>query len=119
MELLRWTPFGELDSFERRMRRLFSDAGVVPMPLPAADVYEAEGEFVVELEVPGFDEKELQIEAGDHTLRVAGKREETKEEQTKSFALRERLEASFERRFTLPPEVDATKIAASFDKGVL
>src|SRR5438128_12445283 len=119
MELLRWTPFGELDSFERRMRRFFSEAGMTPAPLPAADVYETEGEYVVELEVPGFAEKELEVETIDHTLRVKGEREETKERKEKSFQLHERLAASFERRFARPPEVDGTKLEASFEKGVL
>jgi HSP20 family molecular chaperone IbpA len=45
------------------MRRLFEDVGVLPALAPAADVYETDGEFVVELEVPGFYAKELEIEA--------------------------------------------------------
>lgn len=117
MDLLRWAPFGELDSFERRMRRLF-DLGFVPTAMPVADVYEAEGEFCVELEVPGFDQQDLHVETADHTLRVMGERETSKAEKEKTFALHERLEASFERCFALPPEVDASRIAASFEHGV-
>jgi HSP20 family protein len=119
MEIVRWTPFRELEAMERRMRRLFEGSAFQPALPPSADVYETNGEFVVELEVPGFEEKELDIEMVDHTLRVKGERTETKEAKEKSFHLNERLETSFERRFALPAEVDPTKVTAAFAKGVL
>jgi hypothetical protein len=53
---------------ERQMRRLSVDVGLAPALLPAADVYETAGEFVIELEVPGYEEKELGIEVTDHTV---------------------------------------------------
>ena len=119
MAIVRWTPFQELDAMERRMKRLFDEVGFVPAIIPNADVYETEDEFVVELEVPGFEEKELEIEVTDHTLCVKGERTETKEEKDKSFQLRERLEKHFERRFMLPTEADMGRVTATFRKGVL
>ena len=119
MEILRWTPFGELDSWERQMRRLFSEVGLVPAPPPAADVYDAGDELVVELEVPGFAESELEIETTDHILHIRGKREEVTDRKEKTFRLHERLEATFDRRFALPPEVDTAKLEAAFEKGIL
>ena len=119
MTLVRWSPFLELDSMERKMRRLLDEVGVAPIPLPAADVYETEGEFVFELEVPGFEEKELSVEVSDHTLTVKGERTETKEEKEKTFRLQERLWRSFERRFELPAEADTGRLAADFAKGVI
>ena len=50
--IVRWTPFRELDSIERRMRRILEEVGFAPGLLPAADVYETAGELVIELEVP-------------------------------------------------------------------
>ncbi|HEX5800306.1 MAG TPA: Hsp20/alpha crystallin family protein [Gaiellaceae bacterium] len=119
MQLVRWNPFQELDVMERRMRRLFDEAGIVPAPLPAADVYETPGEYVLELEVPGFDEKELAIEVSDHTLTVKGERMEEKREEGKTFRLQERLAKQFERRFELPAEAETGKVAADFKAGVL
>ena len=119
MEVVRWTPFREFEAMERRMRRFFEDAGFAPMLMPAADVYETEKEYVVELEVPGYDEKELEIEVIDHTLRVTGERKETKEEKDKAYRLHERLEKTFERRFVLPVETDTKKVEAKFAKGLL
>ena len=60
--LERLSPFRELELLDRRMRRMFSDLPFVPAITPAADVYETDGELVVELEVPGYEEKELEIE---------------------------------------------------------
>lgn len=117
--IVRWSPFQELEQLERRMRRMFEGPGMFGSQLPAADLYESEAEYVLELEVPGFEEKELKIEVTDHTLTVKGERKEEKEEKDKAFFLHERLEKSFERRFALPDEADTEKIAATFKGGVL
>ena len=114
-----WTLVRDLDLMERRMRRFFGDLGVVPALTPAADVYETDSELVVELEVPGFDEKELQIEVRDHTLSVTGEREEETEKEEKTVRLRERLEKRFERRFELPTGIDNEHVNAEYTKGVL
>jgi HSP20 family protein len=117
--LVRWTPFRELDLMERRMRRLFEDVGFGPATVPAADVYETPQEFVVELEVPGYEEKDLGLEVTDHTLVVRGEVKEATEEKEKAFLLHERLERFFERRFALPEQADTEKLTATFRKGVL
>ena len=115
----RWTPFRELDSMERRMRRTLVGLGMAPVLLPAADVYETPEELVVELEVPGYEEKELGLQIVDHTLTVTGVRRELKEHTDRAFHLHERLEHEFERSFTLPAEADMTHVKALFKKGVL
>ncbi len=117
--MLKWSPFQELDSMERRMRRMFEDVGFAPILPPAADIYETENEFVMEVEVPGYEEKELGIDIFDHTVRVTGERKEAKDEKEKSFHLRERLEQKFERRFELPVEADTEHVRATFGMGVL
>jgi HSP20 family protein len=119
MAIVRWAPFQELDSIERRMRRAFEEFGFAPAFVPAADVYETDGEFVVEIEVPGYEEQELEIELSDHTLTVKGERSEKVEKAEKAFRLHERLERAFERRFSLPAEADTERVTATFEKGVL
>jgi HSP20 family protein len=118
MAVLERTPFRELDAFDRRMRRLFSDFPFVPASTPAADIYETDGELVVELEVPGYEEKELDIEVSDHTLVVRGERKEESETKEKAV-LRERLPSTFVRRFVLPAETDTEHVSATYAKGVL
>jgi HSP20 family protein len=122
--IVRWTPFRELDSMERRMRRMLEEVGFAPGLLPAADVFETPDEFVIELEVPGYDEQELGVEVSDHTVTVTGRRtEETEKTETtepdKTYRLRERLEREFERRFELPLDTDTEHVEAVFAKGVL
>lgn len=120
--LLKQSGLPDFETMERRVRRMFEGMSVLPtmMPVvPAADVYETQNEYVVEVEVPGYEERELELEVSDHTLTVSGLREETKEESEKTFRLHERLERTFERTFTLPPEIDSEHITAKFSKGVL
>jgi HSP20 family protein len=121
--LVRQRLIPELDLMDRRLRHMIEGFPVMPVfaspGLPAADVYETSEEYVVELEVPGYDEKELGIEISDHTLTIGGTHFETEETTGKSYRLRERLDRTFERRFLLPVEVDTEQLAADFTKGVL
>ena len=118
--LVKWAPFRELDAVERRMQRMFGEVFTPFIPsLPAADVYETPDEFVVELEVPGYEEKELGIEISDHTVTVTGAHQEVKEGEERTFWLHERLGREFERHFALPPEADTEHVRAVFKKGVL
>jgi HSP20 family protein len=118
--IVKWSPFSELDWMDRGMRRIFDDFALTPGLFPAADVYETKDEFVVELEVPGFEQKELAVEVTDHTLVVQGERTEPSEdEKDRQFRLRERLEQAFERRFYLPSDSDTEHVKAKFSKGVL
>ena len=118
--IVKWSPFRELDWMDRGMRRIFHDFALTPGLLPAADVYETKDEFVVELEVPGFEQRELAIEVTDHTLVVKCERTEANEdEKDRQFRLREHLEQAFERRFYLPSDSDTERVKAKFSKGVL
>ena len=119
MTIVRWSPFPEIETFDRRMRRMLDEFGIAPAAIPAADVYETDKELTFELEVPGFEENELSVEVSDHTLVVKGEQLETKDEKDKQYRLHERLETAFERRFTLPLDADTTSIGAEFTKGVL
>lgn len=117
--LEKWTPMRELELMDRRMRRFFGELGMAPPLTPAADVYEANDELVVELEVPGFDESELKIEVSDHTLSIIGERSEKSEREVSAVRLHERLERSFQRRFELPAELDTDRVHAEYSKGVV
>ena len=115
----RLMPFRELDLIDRRTRRFFEELGLAPAAAPAADVFETEGELVFEVEVPGFDQRELEIEVRNHTLAVTGDRTERTEKLGRAMLLRERLETHFERRFELPSEVEREQVKAEYAQGVL
>ncbi len=117
--LEKWAPLPDLDLVERRLRRFFEDLGVAPSVTPAADVYDTGSELVVELDVPGFDDKDLTVAVVDSTLTVSGTRASAEETQQRQLRLRERLETHFERRFQLPIEADTEHVTAEYGKGVL
>jgi len=119
LTLDRRMPFRELDRMERRMRRLFEDRGFFDVEVPATDVYETDTEYVLELEVPGFDREELTVEVDDHMLVVRGEHAEETGKEGRELLVHERLERTFVRRFDLPRDVDAEQVAATCDKGVL
>ncbi|HSC73102.1 MAG TPA: Hsp20/alpha crystallin family protein [Gaiellaceae bacterium] len=114
-----WSPLRDFDTMERRMLRLLDGLTVPPAVLPATDIYETGDEYVVELEVPGFEREELGIEVSDHQLTIKGRRTDAKDQGEKAFRLHERLAREFERRFVLPAEADTEHLRATFEKGVL
>jgi HSP20 family protein len=89
------------------------------MTVPAVDVVEKDNEFVVTAELPGLDEKNLEVEVSGDLLTIKGEKREEKEEKGKNTYLSERRYGSFQRSFGLPDSVDRGKIVASFEKGVL
>ena len=126
--LTRWEPFRELATLQERMNRLFSDqfnghSGSESLTagsfVPPVDVYEDEHGIQLKMEVPGIDEKDIDIRLENNLLTVTGQRQLAKEEKEENFHRIERRYGSFSRTFTLPNSVDNEKVSASYDKGVL
>lgn len=86
---------------------------------PAVDIVEKDKEYEVTAELPGLDEKNIDVKVTDNTLTIKGEKNEEKESREKDRYLSERRYGSFVRSFTLPAGVDASKIEATFSKGVL
>ncbi|MCC7272194.1 MAG: Hsp20/alpha crystallin family protein [Alphaproteobacteria bacterium] len=86
---------------------------------PAVDVAEREKEFEITVELPGMEEKDIEIKLSNGTLSIKGEKKEEKEERKKDYYLSERRYGSFMRAFQVPDGVDAAKIEATFAKGVL
>jgi HSP20 family protein len=86
---------------------------------PAVDVAEKDKAYEVTVELPGMDEKSIEVKLIDDFLSIKGEKQEEKEEKKKDYHLRERYFGSFERRFAVPEGVDRDKIEASFKKGVV
>ncbi len=86
---------------------------------PAVDIVEKPNAFEITAELPGIDEKNIELRVANGGLTIRGEKREEKEEKKKDYYLRERSFGSFERSFGLPEGVDAEKIEASFKKGVL
>jgi HSP20 family protein len=86
---------------------------------PAVDVTEGDKAYGVTAELPGMDEKSIEVKVVNGSLTIKGEKQEEKEEKKKDYYLHERRFGAFERSFDLPEGVDADKIEASFKKGVL
>ena len=131
-----WAPFLSL---RQEMDRLFDDFGrgfwrlptrrsifdVEPFwggaweTTPAVDITESEKAYELTAELPGMDEKNIEVKVANGNLIIKGEKQEEKEEKKKDYYMRERNFGSFERRFEVPEGVDVEKIEASFKKGVL
>jgi len=86
---------------------------------PPVDVYEDEHSITLKLEVPGVDEKAIDVSIENNTLTVRGERTLEKEEKAENFQRVERQYGSFTRSFTVPNSVDPEQVTAHYDKGVL
>lgn len=87
--------------------------------LMRSDLSETDKAIELRAELPGMTDADIDVTVSDDVLTVTGKKSEEKEEKGKEFHLRERSFGSFRRSFRLPAGVDANKIAATFEKGVL
>ncbi|THG86306.1 Hsp20/alpha crystallin family protein [Pseudomonas sp. A-1] len=95
-------------------RRELSFAG-----MPAVDIIEKDDAFEITAELPGMDEKNVQVKLSNGNLTITGEKKDEREEKKKDYYLSERHYGSFQRTFGLPEGVDADKIEAQFAKGVL
>ncbi|MCL1991395.1 MAG: Hsp20/alpha crystallin family protein [Spirochaetes bacterium] len=116
-----------LSDIDRYFESFFGDSLMGAAPafnrLPAVDVRETDSAYTLEMELPGFDEKNVEINVNGHNLSVVSKQEQSKEEggdETKgAYLLRERRLNTFRRSFKLPEGADPENVSAVFKNGVL
>jgi HSP20 family protein len=133
-----WWP---IDSLRREIDRLFDDfdGGIWRSPFrrslfaaeplwrrellwtgtPAVDITESDKAYEITAELPGMDEKSIEVKVVNGSLTIKGEKQEEKEEKKKDYYLHERRFGAFERCFDVPEGADTDKIEASFKKGVL
>ena len=125
MNIIKWNPFRELDEMQARLNRMMGEPARLDDPFafadwaPAVDIQENEKEFLVKADLPDVKKEDLKIELQDGMLSIAGERKHETEEQGKKFHRVERQYGQFMRRFSLPSDVDAGKVQADFNNGVL
>jgi len=133
-------PWNPMESMRREMERLFADFDAsfgfapfrrspfdyisserlgAPANVPAVDITDKDGAFEIKAELPGVDEKDIEVKLVNGGLLIKGEKKEEKEEKDAGYVMSERSYGSFERYFGLPEGVDTDKIAASYNKGVL
>ena len=133
-----WRPF---ESLRREVDRLFDDfsGGMWRSPfgrsffdiepfrraetgfgsVPAVDITQSDKGYEITAELPGMEDKDIEVKLANGVLTLRGEKRAEKEEKNKDYYVRERSFGSFERSFQVPEDVDADKVNASFKKGVL
>jgi HSP20 family protein len=125
MAITRFDPFREVVALQNRVNSMFRNLTESEDPVAAAafvppvDIYEDAQKVVLKLEVPGIEEKDLDVRVEDHTLTVKGERKFEAEEKEQNFHRIERQYGSFFRAFTLPSTVNIENVSASYSAGVL
>ena len=121
-------PFG---SFRKEMDRLFDDfftpaegRSFAPAVLaeslwPRIDVEETDHDYIVTAEVPGLDEKNIELNLRDNMLTISGEKREERQDQKRGAAYAERFYGQFRRTIPFDVEVDEDKVDAKFRNGVL
>jgi HSP20 family protein len=117
-----------LSDFDRCLESFFGDSLLAPAArilnhLPAVDVRETENAYVMEMELPGCDEKNIEVHVDGSSLSIASKQEEAQDREEKkeagTYILRERRFNAFNRSFKLPENADSEAVSASFKNGIL
>jgi len=124
MNIMKYKPVGTslIDwDFDRTLDNFFNDSmwDFTQNSYPKVDVKEEEKAYLVEADLPGMSEKDLEVKVDDNLLTISSKKDETKEEKKKGYLVKERHSFSFTRSFILPQDADKDKIDASFKNGVL
>lgn len=120
--LMTRSPFRELARLEREMEEIFPawpwgerERGWAP----AVDMIDEDAEIVLRADLPGLDEKDIEVTVQDGTLAIRGERKEEKEEKRENYYYSERSYGAFARMLALPAAVEADKVKATFKNGVL
>jgi len=121
MNLIRYNPnsLDLLDNVSSWIDDFFTTPTLSRSATPAVDVRETDTEFVMEVELPGLTEKDVEVKLENTLLTISSNKDENKEEKKNGYVLRERKSAHFSRSFVLPEEVDRDKIAAEYKNGIL
>jgi HSP20 family protein len=128
MEIIPWRPIGrELSSLHQEMDRLW-DRFMGETPLvrritgewwPTVDVSETKDNFLIKAELPGMDASDVNVSVSGNVLTIKGEKRKEEEEKDEHHYRAERYYGSFQRSFQLPSSMQAEKVEATFDKGVL
>jgi HSP20 family protein len=128
MSVVKWEPFRDLMALQDRMGRLFGDSIFRPVVdersllgdwMPAVDIYEDAESITIQAELPGMEMKDIDVKVEDNRLTLSGERKLEQEEKRDNYHRIERVYGSFYRNFALPTTVEAEKIRAAYERGIL
>jgi HSP20 family protein len=129
MALMRWTPMGNLQSFQHEMNRVFNEffgggngeeagSGLGSWS-PAVDIHETDDGYVLNAELPGVSKDDVHVDIHQNTLTLWGERKYESAVKDERYHRVERAYGAFRRSFVLPAKVDQDKVQATYKDGVL
>jgi HSP20 family protein len=129
MAIIRWEPARELQTIQQEMNRLFgtffdgegvtAENGLARRWIPPMDLVEDDDSFILRADLPGVREDDVNVELEDNVLTVSGERRAEHEERKEGYRRVERASGRFSRSLTLQEGVDAERVEARFEHGVL
>lgn len=121
MNLIRYQPrsLDLLDNVSHWFDDFYTEPFLGGSAVPAVDVRETDAEYLMEMELPGLSEKDVEVKLENSLLTISSSKSVSKEEKKNGYVLRERKSSQFSRSFVLPEGVDREKIAAEFKNGIL
>lgn len=128
MAIIRWDPFRDLSIIQDRMNRLFEntmarsrgeETTTLAAWAPPVDIYETKDAIVVKAELPGIDQKDIDIQVSDNVLTIKGERKFESDVNRENFYRIERSYGTFQRSFSLPNIIQQDQIKARFINGIL
>ncbi len=127
MAIVKYNPFRDLRAMQEQMNRLLDmawnrEAGEELREgiwQPPVDIYEDENSVVIKAEVPGVDQKEIDIRIEDNTLTIRGERKHSQEVKKENYHRVERFYGTFQRSFSLPHTINQEQVKAACEQGVL
>ena len=128
MSLIRWDPFGDVDTLFNRMvpahfanwPRLMMEGNVKKVAwAPSADISETDKEYLIRAELPAVKKEDVEVTFEDGMITIKGERKQQKEEKSEKYHRTESFYGSFERCFSLPENVNADAIRCESKDGVL
>jgi HSP20 family protein len=128
--LVPWSPFQELASWHRDIDDLFNRFFASPQSdqdqearlvnwVPAVETSTKDGQYVVRLDIPGVDPKDVEVSVQEDNLIIRGERKSSHQVKEKDYHYTEAAYGKFERRLSLPKGVDRDKVTAGYKNGVL
>jgi HSP20 family protein len=128
MSLIRWDPFGDVDAFFNRAMpgalmswpRLGAEGNGRKLDwAPSADISETDKEYLIRAELPAVRKEDVQVMLEDGMISIKGERRQNREDKNEKYHRVESFHGSFERRFSLPDNVDADAIRCDSKDGIL
>ena len=108
-----------LNDFDRMFDSFFDNSREYDFQHPAVDVREEEDKYILEADLPGLTEKDIEVKVDDKLLTISSVKSEKTKENKNGWLIRERRERSFSRSFVIPDNADRESIKAEFKNGVL